>query len=99
MTETARPAERWLKVEFYGSLPVDAELFAASQPDLLPDLTGHLARLFGFTHLAHLTVSEGKTYQDDPRPASMLQPVTFSDSGDEAQRVPMRAVDEAEDTW
>lgn len=36
----------------------------------------------------------------DSRPASMLQPVTFSGDGeDEARRVPMRAVDEAEDEW
>jgi hypothetical protein len=36
----------------------------------------------------------------DSRPASMLEPVTFSGDGDDvARRVPMRAVDEAEDEW
>jgi hypothetical protein len=41
-------------------------------------------------------------YRDllDARPASMLEPVTFGDDDESGlRRVPMRPVDEAEDTW
>ena len=37
--------------------------------------------------------------RDDPRPASMLQPVTFGTDDDEARRVPMHPVSEDEDIW
>ena len=55
-----------MKVEFYGLLPAGADLFPGDHLDA----TGRLAELFGFTGLAHLTVSEGKAYQgENERPA------------------------------
>ena len=55
-----------MKVEFYGLLPAGASLF----PGEYLAATGRLAEVFGFTGLAHLTVSEGKAYQgENERPA------------------------------
>ncbi len=68
MTETNATPGRWMKVTFYGCLPEGNELFGEPHPELL-DLTGKLCDLFGFTGLAHLTVSEGVPAQADPHGA------------------------------
>ena len=59
------PEGRWMKVEFFGLLPEGADLFPRGDDRAYLDATSRLAEVFGFTGIAHLTVSEGKTYEGD----------------------------------
>lgn len=60
MSETPR---RWLRVFYYGLLPEGAEIPVPGQ-----DMHSHLAAPFGFTHLAHVTVTEAGREGTGPQP-------------------------------
>ncbi len=68
MTETTAGPGRWMKVTFWGYLPEGMELFEGRESASL-DVTTTLMSEFGFSGLAHLTVSDGARAQAEIREA------------------------------
>lgn len=84
---------QWVDVKFSGWVPREGTLPGATVYLRLEaePLANELGRVFGFSHIDGLTISQGKTYQDAPdRPEpeqSRAIPVRRRDPAEAAERI------------